>query len=77
MRPPLLSPHNLTPEQKRLYADMREGIQKNFKGFTAIAPTGELIGPWNPWLRFSNRSSSICVARMRRLSPARTLRDQG
>ena len=31
---------------------MRNGIETNFKGFTAIDETGTLIGPWNPWLRF-------------------------
>jgi 4-carboxymuconolactone decarboxylase len=31
---------------------MRQGIETNFKGFKAIRPNGELIGPWNPWLHF-------------------------
>ena len=53
MRLPLLSPNNLTAEQKPLYDDMRHGIETNFKGFTAIDRDGQLIGPWNPWLRFS------------------------
>jgi 4-carboxymuconolactone decarboxylase len=48
MRLPLLSPSNLSPEQRPLYDDMRNGIEANFKGFTAINPAGELIGPWNP-----------------------------
>jgi 4-carboxymuconolactone decarboxylase len=52
MRLPLLPAKSLTPEQKRLYADMREGIQTNFKGFTAIDRSGHLIGPWNPWLHY-------------------------
>ncbi len=52
MRLPLLSPKRLTPEQKPIYEDMRSGIEKNFKGFTAITPAGELIGPWNPWLKY-------------------------
>jgi 4-carboxymuconolactone decarboxylase len=52
MRLPLLPTQNLTPEQKRLYSDMRDGIQQNFKGFTAINDAGQLIGPWNPWLSF-------------------------
>ena len=53
MRLPLLPPASLSPEQKPLYEDMRGGIEKNFKGFTAMLPSGELIGPWNPWLRFA------------------------
>jgi len=52
MRLPLLSPKALSAKQKPLYEDMRGGIQQSFKGFTAISPAGELIGPWNPWLRY-------------------------
>ena len=52
MRLPLLSSSELSPEQRGLYKDMRDGIERNFKGFTAIDETGALIGPWNPWLRF-------------------------
>jgi 4-carboxymuconolactone decarboxylase len=52
MRLPLVSPADLTPEQRPLYDDMRRGIETSFKGFTAIGETGALIGPWNPWLRF-------------------------
>jgi hypothetical protein len=52
MRLPLLPPADLSAEQRPLYADMRKGIETNFKGFTAINESGELIGPWNPWLRF-------------------------
>jgi 4-carboxymuconolactone decarboxylase len=53
MRLPLISPSKLSPEQRPLYNDMRKGIEANFKGFTAINEAGELIGPWNPWLRFA------------------------
>jgi 4-carboxymuconolactone decarboxylase len=54
MRLPLVPPTaGLSPEQRKLYADMRKGIETNFKGFTAINAAGELIGPWNPWLRFA------------------------
>jgi 4-carboxymuconolactone decarboxylase len=52
VRLPLVDPHALSPEQKLLYDDMRQGIETNFKGFKAIGPNGELIGPWNPWLHF-------------------------
>jgi hypothetical protein len=44
MRLPLISPADLTPEQRPLYDDMRRGIETNFKGFKAIAANGELIG---------------------------------
>jgi 4-carboxymuconolactone decarboxylase len=53
MRLPLMSPSALSSEQRRLYDNMREGIEANFKGFIAIDDSGRLIGPWNPWLRFS------------------------
>ena len=52
MRLPLLSSSDMNPEQRGLYNDMRDGIETNFKGFTAIDESGALIGPWNPWLRF-------------------------
>lgn len=51
MRLPLIAPDQLTPEQKPVYQSMRDGIERNFKGFTAIADSGALIGPWNPWVR--------------------------
>jgi 4-carboxymuconolactone decarboxylase len=53
MRLPLLDPATLSAEQRPLYNNMRAGIQSNFKGFTAINDKGELIGPWNPWLKFA------------------------
>src|SRR4051794_23627369 len=59
MRLPLLSPSNLSPEQQELYDDMRNGIESNFKGFQAINNDGALIGPWNPWLRFSEFGGPI------------------
>jgi 4-carboxymuconolactone decarboxylase len=52
VRLPPISPTNLSPEQKPLYNDMRQGIEANFKGFQAIGANGELIGPWSPWLHF-------------------------
>jgi 4-carboxymuconolactone decarboxylase len=53
MRLPLTAPAKLSPDQRPLYDDMRSGIEKSFKGFTAIDEDGTLIGPWNPWLRFA------------------------
>ena len=52
MRLPLISPSELDGKLRPLYQDMREGIERNFKGFTAIDAEGRLIGPRNPWLRF-------------------------
>ena len=59
MRLPLLSPPDLSPEQQKLPDDMRQGIESNFKGFQAINSDGALIGPWNPWLRFSKFGGPI------------------
>jgi 4-carboxymuconolactone decarboxylase len=53
MRLPLIAPETLTDDQRPLYADMKAGIESNFKGFKAIAGNGALIGPWNPWLHAS------------------------
>src|SRR6202046_2064270 len=50
MRLPLIAPHDLTPEQKPLYEDMRKGITSNFNAFQAVREDGALMGPWNPWL---------------------------
>lgn len=52
MRLPLLKKDQLDDSQKALYDDMKSGIETSFKGFTAIDSDGELIGPWNPWIRF-------------------------
>lgn len=53
MRLPLLSPADLSGQQRDLYDDMRTGIESHFKGFQAIDGDGALIGPWNPWLHFA------------------------
>ncbi len=50
MRLPLIPPDQLSEEQRPLHADMRAGIERNFKGFAAIREDGALMGPWNPWL---------------------------
>lgn len=50
MRLALIPPANLSAEQRALYDEMRAGIEKNFRGFTALGESGALLGPWNPWL---------------------------
>jgi alkylhydroperoxidase family enzyme len=50
MRLPLIPVSELTPEQKTLYDDMRQGIAANFQGFANVGDDGTLLGPWNPWL---------------------------
>jgi 4-carboxymuconolactone decarboxylase len=59
MRLPQLTRSELDPEQRALYDDMRAGIEKNFKGFTAINSEGDLIGPWNSWLTYSKFGSPV------------------
>src|SRR5580658_5431637 len=72
MRLPLASPAQLSPDQRRLYDDMRKGIETNFKGFTAINAAGQLIGPWNPWLRFAKFGGPVWEL-VKSLSTAPTL----
>src|ERR1700704_253682 len=50
MRLPLISPADLTAEQKLLYNAMRKGIASNFNAFKVEREDGALMGPWNPWL---------------------------
>jgi 4-carboxymuconolactone decarboxylase len=50
MRLPLLTPVELSAEQRPLYEDMRNGIGESFHGFVAMREDGALVGPWNPWL---------------------------
>jgi 4-carboxymuconolactone decarboxylase len=52
MRITFFSPAELNSDQRTLYDDMRIGIERDFKGFTAVGSTEELIGPWAPWIRF-------------------------
>lgn len=52
MRLPLISPAELTDEQKPIYDDMKAGIESTFNVFQAIRQEdGALMGPWNPWLQ--------------------------
>lgn len=50
MRLPLIAPTDLTPQQRSLYDDMRQGIAGHFNAFKVEREDGALIGPWNPWL---------------------------
>jgi alkylhydroperoxidase family enzyme len=59
MRLKPIAPADLSPVQKPLYEDMKEGITKNFGGFIAIREDGALLGPWNPWLREPHIGSVI------------------
>lgn len=51
MRLPLITPADLTEQQKPLYEDMKAGIASNFNVFKTVNADGALIGPWNPWLQ--------------------------
>lgn len=59
MRLPVIPPHELTPQQRPLYDDMREGITRHFQGFKAIDDSGALIGPFNVWLQAPNWGGPI------------------
>jgi alkylhydroperoxidase family enzyme len=50
IRLPPIRPMDLTQEQRALYEDMRQGIARDFQGFTNMDNGGALLGPWNPWL---------------------------
>jgi 4-carboxymuconolactone decarboxylase len=50
VRLPLISPADLSAEQKPLYDSMRKGIASNFNAFKVEREDGALMGPWNPWL---------------------------
>ncbi len=50
MRLPLIPPADLSPGQKPLYDDMKQGIASNFSDFKVLSDDGALMGPWNPWL---------------------------
>ena len=52
MRLPLLPPADLSPDQKNLYDDMADVIEKNFGELIARRSDGALIGPFNAWLHF-------------------------
>ena len=51
MRAPAILPTDIDADLRPLYDDMREGIERSFKGFIAIRDDGALVGPWAPWLR--------------------------
>ena len=42
----------LSPDQKKLYDDMADVIEKNFGELIARRSDGALIGPFNAWLHF-------------------------
>jgi len=74
MRLPLISPNQLTAEQKPLYEDMLKGIKAGFSSFETERDDGALIGPWNPWLHEPKIGGSIW-ALTKALSASATLPD--
>jgi len=52
MRLPLLPPVIMSSDQKELYDDMLEVIEKNFGELVAHRKDGALLGPFNGWLHF-------------------------
>jgi 4-carboxymuconolactone decarboxylase len=59
MRLPLISPSDLTAEQKPLYEDMKKGISSKFNAFETTREDGALMGPWNSWLHEPEIGSAI------------------
>jgi len=51
MRAPAIPPAEIGADLQPLYGDMRQGIERSFKGFVAIRQDGALVDPWAPWLR--------------------------
>ena len=64
MRLPLIPPTDLDTEQRHLYDDMRQGIEANFKGFTAIDDGGRLIGPSIPGCVSEIRRSGLGIGQV-------------
>ncbi|WP_462265090.1 carboxymuconolactone decarboxylase family protein [Mucilaginibacter sp.] len=52
MRLPPIPPDQLNEDQKPLYNNMKEGIEKHLKGFVSARQDGALIGPFAPMLHF-------------------------
>ncbi len=50
MRLPLITPADLSLEQRPLYDSMRAGIASHFGAFTVEREDGALMVPWSPWL---------------------------
>ena len=59
MRLPLLSPKELSSEQKALYEDMKNGISSKFNTFETTREDGALMGPWNAWLHEPEMGGAI------------------
>jgi 4-carboxymuconolactone decarboxylase len=54
MRLPLLSPADLSDEQKTLHPTVRKEIKTHFRSFVTEREDGALEGPWKPRLHFSD-----------------------
>lgn len=52
MRLPILHPEHLGAEQRDLYDDMVDVIDRSFGDLIARLPDGALVGPFNAWLHF-------------------------
>jgi 4-carboxymuconolactone decarboxylase len=59
MRAPAIPAAEIGADLQPLYEDMRQGIERSFKGFVAIRPDGSLVGPWAPWLRHAKFGEPI------------------
>jgi 4-carboxymuconolactone decarboxylase len=59
MRLPYISPGSLTPAQRPLYEDMKQGIASKYSTFTTMRDDGAILGPWSAWLHEPELGASI------------------
>lgn len=59
MRAPLISPNQLTSEQKPLYDDMKSVISSHLNTFRTQTDEGALVGPWSAWLNEPSMGGAI------------------
>ena len=50
MRLPLITPDELTADQRAFYDEMQPGIAVSYHGVQTADQHGALVGPFNPWL---------------------------
>jgi 4-carboxymuconolactone decarboxylase len=59
MRLTLISPPDLTPEQRPLYEDMKAGISSKYSAFTTMLDDETILGPWSAWLHEPELGTAI------------------
>jgi 4-carboxymuconolactone decarboxylase len=59
MRLSYISPTEIIPEQRSLYADMKAGIAAKYSAFKTIREDGAILGPWSAWLHEPELGAAI------------------